>query len=211
MQAKLLAQEKARGATVEEIVLDMQRKQAEYKTAKDCISHMNHFLDHLKSTLHHRISRWREFRNQMSLRSAINFGLLLAFRKYSGELLFDHQARELTIKVETDDPNSAQVGVSRDKDPKSLSGGEKSFSTICFLLALWNSMASTIRCLDEFDVFMDAVNRRISMSMLIDAAREADGVQFILITPQDASSVNPGPDVRVHRLHDPERNQGVLM
>lgn len=74
-------------------------------------------------------------------------------------------------------------------------------------------MCSLLRTnsLDEFDVFMDAVNRRISMSMLIDAAREADGVQFILITPQDASSVNPGPDVRVHRLHDPERNQGVLM
>ncbi|KAF9140875.1 Structural maintenance of chromosomes protein 6 [Mortierella sp. GBA39] len=211
MQAKLLAQEKARGATVEETVLDMQRKQDEYKTARDSINHMNQFIDHLKPTLHHRISRWREFRNQMSLRSAINFSLLLAFRKYSGELQFMHPEKELIIKVETDDPNSAQAGVSRDKDPKSLSGGEKSFSTICFLLALWNSMASTIRCLDEFDVFMDAVNRRISMSMLIDAAREADGVQFILITPQDASSVKPGPDVRVHRLHDPERNQGVLM
>ncbi|KAF9156913.1 Structural maintenance of chromosomes protein 6 [Linnemannia schmuckeri] len=210
-QAKLLAQEKARGATVEEIVLDMKRKQDEYMTARDSINHMNQFIEHLKPTLHHRISRWREFRNQMSVRSAINFGLLLAIRKYSGELQFKHPEKELTIKVETDDPNSAQAGVSRDKDPKSLSGGEKSFSTICFLLALWNSMASTIRCLDEFDVFMDAVNRRISMSMLIDAAREADGVQFILITPQDASSVNPGPDVRVHRLHDPERNQGVLM
>ncbi|KAG0073128.1 Structural maintenance of chromosomes protein 6 [Linnemannia elongata] len=211
MQAKLLAQEKARGATVEEIVLDMQRKQDEYKTARDSINHMNQFIDHLKPTLHHRISRWREFRNQMSLRSAINFGLLLAFRKYSGELQFNHQAKELTIKVETDDPNSAQAGVSRDKDPKSLSGGEKSFSTICFLLALWNSMASTIRCLDEFDVFMDAVNRRISMNLLIDAAQEADGVQFILITPQDASSLKPSPDVRIHRLQDPERNQTVLM
>lgn len=58
---------------------------------------------------------------------------------------------------------------------------------------------------------MDAVNRRISMSMLIDAAQEADGVQFILITPQDASSLKPSPDVRVHRLQDPERNQTVLM
>ncbi|KAF9895451.1 Structural maintenance of chromosomes protein 6, partial [Lobosporangium transversale] len=46
--------------------------------------------------------------------------------------------------------------------------------------------------LDEFDVFMDAVNRRISMKMLIDTARESDGVQYILITPQDASSVSPG-------------------
>lgn len=45
MQAKLLAQEKARGATVEEIVLDMQRKQDEYKTARDSINHMNQFID----------------------------------------------------------------------------------------------------------------------------------------------------------------------
>lgn len=64
--------------------------------------------------------------------------------------------------------------------------------------------------LDEFDVFMDAVNRRISMKMLIGTARQSDGVQYILITPQDASSVSPGPDVRVHRLHDPERNQQTL-
>lgn len=35
----------------------------------------------------------------MSLRSAINFGLLLAFRKYSGELQFKHPEKELTIKV----------------------------------------------------------------------------------------------------------------
>ncbi|KAF9924950.1 Structural maintenance of chromosomes protein 6 [Linnemannia zychae] len=209
-QELLKIQEKERGCTVEEIVLDMKRKQDEFRAAKASIAHMNTFIGHLKSTLHQRLKRWREFRMQMSVRSAINFGLLLAIRKYSGELTFDHAKKELALKVETDDPNSAQAGVSRDKDPKSLSGGEKSFSTICFLLALWNSMASTIRCLDEFDVFMDAVNRRISMHMLIDAAREADGVQFILITPQDASSVSPGPDVRVHRLRDPERNQGVI-
>ncbi|KAF9134960.1 Structural maintenance of chromosomes protein 6 [Mortierella sp. 14UC] len=211
LQAKLKAQEKERGCTLEDLVVDLKRRQDEYKAAKTNLHHMEQFINHLKWTLHHRISRWREFRNQMSVRSALNFGLLLNMRKYSGALTFDHTKKDLVIKVETDDPNSAQAGVARDKDPKSLSGGEKSFSTICFLLALWNSMASTIRCLDEFDVFMDAVNRRISMGMLIEAARQADGVQFILITPQDASSVNPGPDIRVHRLHDPERNQGVLM
>ncbi|KAG0215890.1 Structural maintenance of chromosomes protein 6 [Mortierella sp. NVP41] len=211
IQERLRIQEKERGCTVEEITVDLRRKQDEYQAARASCTHMEQFINHLKVTLHQRISRWREFRMQMSIRSTVNFGIMLALRKYSGKLEFDHPKKELKITVETDDPNSAQAGVARDKDPKSLSGGEKSFSTICLLLALWNSMASTIRCLDEFDVFMDAVNRRISMRMLIGAAREADGVQFILITPQDASSVSPGPDVRVHRLQDPERNQQVLM
>lgn len=54
-----------------------------------------------------------------------------------------------------------------DKDPKALSGGEKSFATICLLLSLWEAIGCPIRCLDEFDVFMDAVNRKVSMKMIV--------------------------------------------
>ncbi|KAG0312255.1 Structural maintenance of chromosomes protein 6 [Dissophora globulifera] len=210
-QERLREQEAQRGCTLEEIAMDMTRKQDEYKSAKLAIHQLNQFVSHLKNTLHERLSRWRQFRHQMSIRSMNNFKLQLSQRGYSGELEFNHQVKTLNIRVETEDQNSSKAGVARDKDPKSLSGGEKSFSTICLLLALWDSMSSSIRCLDEFDVFMDAVNRRISMKMLIGTARESDGVQYILITPQDASSVSPGADVRVHRLHDPERNQQTIV
>jgi chromosome segregation ATPase len=64
--------------------------------------------------------------------------------------------------------------------------------------------------LDEFDVFMDAVNRRVGMTLLMDLARVNGDIQYILITPQNMSNITPGEDVRVIRLHDPERNQVTL-
>ena len=36
-------------------------------------------------------------------------------------------------------------------------GGEKSYSTICFILAIWEAMETPFRCLDEFDIFMVGV------------------------------------------------------
>lgn len=39
-------------------------------------------------------------------------------------------------------------------DMRSLSGGERSFSTVCFVLSLWSITESPFRALDEFDVYM---------------------------------------------------------
>ena len=40
------------------------------------------------------------------------------------------------------------------KNTKSLSGGERSYTTVCFIMSLWDSIDAPFRCLDEFDVFM---------------------------------------------------------
>lgn len=71
-------------------------------------------------------------------------------------------------------------------------------------------MGSPIRCLDEFDVFMDPVNRATSMGMMIQAARRSVGRQYILITPQAMGNVDLGDDVRVHKMSDPKRGQTTL-
>ncbi len=72
--------------------------------------------------------------------------------------------------------NNRINGKGKDKtkaDNKGLSGGEKSFTTICLLLSIWEAMGCPIRALDEFDVFMDAVNRGISMRMMMDSATDS--------------------------------------
>ena len=89
-------------------------------------------------------------------------------------------------------------------DLKSLSGGERSYTTVSFLLALGYSVGSPFRCMDEFDVFMDAVSRRQAMAQLFEVAyqhsglsdpnHKDSGLQFILLTPQDVSAVRPAEE-----------------
>jgi len=76
------------------------------------------------------------------------------------------------------------------------------------LFVFVSAMESPFRAMDEFDVFMDAVNRHMSLKLLIESAREQKHRQFIFITPHDLTSVAAGPDVRVNRMRDPERNIG---
>ncbi|KAK9765232.1 Structural maintenance of chromosomes protein 6 [Basidiobolus ranarum] len=207
IQLRLKESEKGFGGTIEEVLRDMKNKVDSYRKAKTEIANMERFVRDLKYALGLRLKRWDDFRSYIAKRARINFHWNLAQRGYSGKLEFDHKNRKLNPRVQVDDQAE---NLTRDKDPKSLSGGEKSFSTICLLLSLWEAMGCPIRCLDEFDVFMDAVNRKISMRMMIESARQADETQYILITPQDMSNVSPGPDIRVHRLNDPERNQPPL-
>ena len=119
--------------------------------------------------------------------------------------------RQLTVKVSSGqskrDENGSESQALGWKVPKNLSGGERSFSTVALLLAMWDVAQSPIRCLDEWDVFLDSVNRGIAAKMLIEGALRSEQKQFILITPQDMSVIKAGPEVRTIRMDDPERGQ----
>ncbi|KAJ7069570.1 P-loop containing nucleoside triphosphate hydrolase protein [Mycena amicta] len=208
LQAALQEREEAHGATVEEMTVEVNKAQDRLEKADNDLKQMTTLNKALKESLNARLARWQEFRRHIALRCKIVFSLHLSQRGYYGKVIFDHEKETLQLKVQTDDQAATQGG--RDKDPRSLSGGEKSFSTICLLLSLWESIGCPIRCLDEFDVFMDAVNRRISMKMMIDTANSSDKKQYILITPQDMNNIAPGPSVRVQRMSDPMRGQGIL-
>ena len=162
----------------------------------------------LKQALNNRKERWLRFRQEISCRARVTFNYMLSERQFRGSLAIDHHGRRLDIHVQPD----ITVAGAAARQTKTLSGGEKSFSTICLLLSLWEAMGSPIRCLDEFDVFMDNVNREITMEMIVEAARKATGRQYILITPQAMTNkkVHSMDDVRIIRMSDPERGQTAL-
>lgn len=55
----------------------------------------------------------------------------------------------ILLQVQPGQGNKADLS-----DMRSLSGGERSFSTVCFVLSLWAITEAPFRCLDEFDVYM---------------------------------------------------------
>ncbi|XP_024531851.1 structural maintenance of chromosomes protein 6A isoform X1 [Selaginella moellendorffii] len=117
---------------------------------------------------------------------------------FSGRVKIDYEAK--TLKLEVQMPQDASN--SAVKDTRALSGGERSFSTLCFALALHEMTESPFRAMDEFDVFMDAISRRISLETVVDFAIQ-EGSQWIFITPNDISSVKDHPKIKKQQMSAP--------
>lgn len=77
----------------------------------------------------------------------------MKIRDYAGEVIIDHQAQSLKLSVVPRDKNI----VNAVSNAKSLSGGERSFSTVAFLLSLWTCIDHPFFFLDEYDVFTVSV------------------------------------------------------
>ncbi|KAI5454933.1 Structural maintenance of chromosomes protein 6 [Naganishia albida] len=160
-----------------------------------------------------RLLSWQRMKTDFANTVKRNFHKHCSRRNFVGEIEFAHQEKRLKMKVQTEevlnrDGARASMNKHNSKDPRALSGGETSFATICLLLSIWECVACPLRCLDEFDVFMDAHNRKLAMSLLMETAKYQTDRQYILITPQDMAGVTFGPGVKAHKMPDPERGTG---
>ena len=106
------------------------------------------------------------------------FLMQMHHRAFIGKMNFDFDKETLDILVNPGKDLSGSGPKSKGRNEgskdllegcglKSLSGGERSFSTVCFILSLWEAMESPFRCLDEFDVFMVSFSNLISAMFLI--------------------------------------------
>ncbi|KAI9298781.1 P-loop containing nucleoside triphosphate hydrolase protein [Neoconidiobolus thromboides FSU 785] len=194
------------GKNLQECLTEYEDKKLRYKKAKSETNSMQNFIEELHNALQLRRDKWEFFRQSISKRIRSLFVYQLSHRGFSGKLEIDHTNEKLIPHVQVNKGDRGALTSSN--DPKSLSGGEKSYSTICLLLSFWEAIECPIRCLDEFDVFMDDANRKISAELLINSARMSKGVQHILITPQSINDIvyMAGPDTKFIRLNEPDRD-----
>ncbi|XP_054583842.1 structural maintenance of chromosomes protein 6 isoform X2 [Eptesicus fuscus] len=189
----------------EEIMRQYQEAKETYLDLDTKVKTLKRFIKLLEEIMTHRFKTYQQFRRCLTLRCKLYFDNLLSQRAYCGKMNFDHKNETLTISVQPGEGNRAAFN-----DMRALSGGERSFSTVCFILSLWSIAESPFRCLDEFDVYMDMVNRRIAMDMILKMADSQRFRQFILLTPQSMSSLPSSKLIRILRMSDPERGQMIL-
>ncbi|KAL7582405.1 hypothetical protein Lser_V15G43696 [Lactuca serriola] len=167
------------------------KQQKTYKAFRDKLSAIHTALD----------KRWSKFqRNATLLKRQLTWQFNGHLRKkgISGLIKVSYEEQKLSIEVKMpQDATSSNV-----RDTRGLSGGERSFSTLCFALALHEMTEAPFRAMDEFDVFMDAVSRKISLDTIVDFAL-AQGSQWIFITPHDISMVKHDERIKKQQMAAP--------
>ncbi|KAL3994866.1 RecF/RecN/SMC N terminal domain family protein [Acanthocheilonema viteae] len=185
------ARESLEGTIVSEEALDALQNDCEslrkkYKNAKRVVLE-------LKNRLRLRNEKFLEVRNLTAERLSELYSGLMSIRNFKGSLIINHENRAIYIMAETQKNQEINqvslLGRYRGKgnlqDLRGLSGGERTYTSACFVMALWQAMETPIRCMDEFDVFLDLNNRKIVMELFADlATRQYPSYQFIFFTPQ---------------------------
>ena len=112
----------------------------------------------LREDAHARYDRLRRIRKHICRMSNREFDKILQKKGSSGALRFDHEDATLKMTYQKDN----QDETTQIDNIQSLSGGERSFSTLAMLVSLGATIECPFRVMDEFDVFMDQVRVTVS-------------------------------------------------
>ncbi|XP_050517633.1 structural maintenance of chromosomes protein 6 isoform X2 [Diabrotica virgifera virgifera] len=168
-----------------------------YKKSVAIMESLNDDLNELSRAVDRRKKHYKLTEAYFVTFMKCSFEKILKHRQFKGTLEINIAEKKLDLIV------IPQHGSQGQTTTANLSGGERSFSMVAFLYALWQCMELPFYILDEFDVYMDKLNRIKVIDILLHHAKSKTQLQFVFLTPQDVSFVNQ--EVPILRLEDPER------
>jgi chromosome segregation ATPase len=157
--------EKRRSAPVDltEVKLQYQRKKLKKVETEAGMAKVIANVQSMKDANHARVLKMVAYRKTLADAASYVFNSLLEMSGGSGRLDFDAERRTLQLIV---NPNTADAERADAIDTIALSGGERSTTTIAFVMAVGESVNTPFRAFDEFDVFMvrDAHTRKTTVT-----------------------------------------------
>ena len=69
-------------------------------------------------------------------------------------------------------------------------------------------MECPFRIMDEYDVFLDELSRRLTLNTLLEYSKEVSQArkQLVIITPHTLNGITTSSDVRIQKMRPPERS-----
>ncbi len=204
MERALAQQQKNKSKSIEEIEKDFLATKAKVKRVSRKLDWLDQILGEISLGMAERNKKLESIRKLIAEQVSAYFNMHLSRKGYEGAVRFVHDKDNPVLEVTVNLNPSSQSQSSQ--DPLTLSGGETSFSTVALLLSLWEVIDTPFRVMDEFDIFMDAIHRQISINVLIEFARTLSSRQFIFLSPLDSSAIPRGQkDIRIKTLDPPIR------
>ena len=123
----------------EELDLQLGVETDKYTSMASQIAAREEFLLVWQDAIHFRETKYVNLRENATVTMSNGFSHRLALRKdgHSGRLVFDHDEKTLNILVKTAKTDNNL------KNNSQLSGGERSFTTVCFITAMWSAVSGT--------------------------------------------------------------------
>ena len=198
LQERLDKEERLQGDLTEAAKTFQSKKQHMLRVEHDVRFHQD-LVKKITEALKLRQKRYKLFLNFNEIFIKTCFKDSLKHRNLDGKIDIDFRNCTLTIKIKKKSTEGSELDY---QDLAMMSGGERSFATVCFILALWEVIESPFRILDEFDVFMDCVARKQSMELMIKSAKKY--AQYVFLTPLDVIIQND----EIHRfiMEAPRKN-----
>ena len=190
------------GRTIEVVKQRFDKAKEDYEAAKERFRESSKDVQDLTEDRKMRSLTYKTLRDRNSRIVQKHFQNYLARKNFKGEVDFDHKKELLLMRIEPKEGDKCE-------DVRQLSGGERSFTTLCLLMSLGHVIESPFRVMDEYDVFLDEVSRKVTLKMLCSYATDLQqrGRQFIIITPHSLGDVRTGKGVHINKMPDPIRSK----
>ena len=110
----------------------LEKAKADYKASIHLYSTLDKTLEDHKTDFEMRKTMWSTKLRHNAKVIRINFDKYLQRKGFAGTVKFNHQDHTLHLSCQTDNSDDH----TKDNDVRQLSGGERSYTTLCLLLAL---------------------------------------------------------------------------